>query len=175
MTNSCDDLEEIKIVLKTDEDTKITNSDKNYHCDFIHNSNQVDTHMPLILDDNIINFNVSRTIKSDLFLSVRNNKYDRVMQILSCNVPIDICDDNHNTILHMACRYNNKKIAKLCLKFNADLNVQNIFGYTPLHYCFMYNFYDLGAYLISKGAYDNIEDNLGRSCYDVWRVYPPTK
>lgn len=40
------------------------------------------------------------------------------------------------TILHYACLYNNYKVVKILLRKNADLNIQDKFNKTPLHYCY---------------------------------------
>ena len=38
-----------------------------------------------------------------------------------------------------------------------------------MHYCFAYQYDDLGSYLISKGADDSLLNYFGWSCYDGLR------
>jgi hypothetical protein len=37
-------------------------------------------------------------------------------------------------------------------------------GNTCLHYCFGYNYNELGEYLITKGADPNIKNKIGATC-----------
>lgn len=39
---------------------------------------------------------------------------------------IDAMDATGNTLLSIACQNNNKRIAKLCLRRDADINTQNV-------------------------------------------------
>ena len=55
-----------------------------------------------------------------------------------------------NTCLHIAAQNGNKRMLKVCLRWGAKVNAQNIQGQTALHYLFTYNYDKLGAYLISK-------------------------
>ncbi|KAG5189103.1 hypothetical protein JKP88DRAFT_243361 [Tribonema minus] len=70
------------------------------------------------------------------------------------------------TLLHVAAQNGNKRIAKLCLRRGANINVQNFNGQTPLHYAFGYGFESLGQYLISKGARDDVLNKDGLTCYE---------
>ena len=42
-------------------------------------------------------------------------------------------------------------------------------GNTPLHYLFAYKYDELAAYLIAKGARDDIDNVHGMTCYDGLR------
>lgn len=53
--------------------------------------------------------------------------------------------------------------ARLLIEKEADLNVQDNFGMTPLHYAVMKNNLELGSLMIEKGA-DNSEDVDPDSC-----------
>jgi hypothetical protein len=67
-------------------------------------------------------------------------------------------DAGGNTLLIVAAQAGQRRVVKQLLRRGADLNAQNGKGNTALHYCFMYNFRDLGEYLISKGADDTISN-----------------
>lgn len=56
---------------------------------------------------------------------------------------------------------NNKPMVKLLLRWGAEINAQNKQGQTPLHFCFAFQFDQLGAYLIEKGALDSIKNFFG--------------
>ncbi len=60
-----------------------------------------------------------------------------------------------------------KRVAKMVLRLGADINAQNKRGHTCLHYCFAYNYEELGEYLISKGADETILNELGATCREV--------
>ena len=74
----------------------------------------------------------------------------------------------------VACQNGLKRIAKLAMRHECDLNAQNLAGNTALHFCFMYGFGDeLSTYLLSKGADSSIKNKarLARSRlrFDVGR------
>ena len=54
------------------------------------------------------------------------------------SVRSQVKDEAENSLLHIACQNNHRRIAKLLLKFRADINQQNGKGNTPLHYCYAY-------------------------------------
>jgi hypothetical protein len=108
-------------------------------------------------------------IRKELFTRVLNNRFRQVEQMLAGGVPVNVRDERGNTPLHVACQTNNKKMAKLCLRWGAELNSQNAQGQTALHYCFAYHYDELGAYLIEKGASDSITNYFGWTCYDGLR------
>ena len=99
----------------------------------------------------------------------RHNKYSEAEQFLNqpeCTVPIDYQDEQGNTLLHIVCQNGNKQLVKLCLRRGADVNVQNLTGQTPLHFCYGYGYADVGDYLITKGADDTIKNQDGLTCYE---------
>ncbi len=75
-----------------------------------------------------------------------------VDSLLLSGIPVNVRDDNGNTLLHTAAQNGNKKLIKLALRYGADMNLCNFRGNTALHYCYKYgNAKTLGAYLIRKG------------------------
>jgi hypothetical protein len=102
-----------------------------------------------------------------LFSKVRNQRYEEVEDLLvSGKISPDVRDQYGNNILIVACQNGNKKMAKICLRFGANINAQNYKGNTALHYCFSYQYIPLGEYLISKGARDTIVNAFGLTCYE---------
>ena len=81
-------------------------------------------------------------------------------------LPIDYQDELGNTLLSIAVQNGNKRIAKLCLRRGANVNLPNNTGQTVLHYAYAYGFEDLAEYLKSKGADDRPKNADGLTCYE---------
>ena len=99
----------------------------------------------------------------------RHSKFSDVESLVNqpdWNVPIDFQDDMGNTLLHVVCQNGNRRLAKLCLRRGADINVKNLNGQTPLHFAFGYGYQDLGEYLVHRGADDSIQNKDGLMPYE---------
>eukprot|EP00466_Bigelowiella_natans_P003165 jgi/Bigna1/52930/estExt_Genewise1Plus.C_130129 len=107
--------------------------------------------------------------KRELFTKARNNRSTDVEQDFAKGTDPDTVDKHGNTVLHIACQNGHKRMIKVCLRWGANLNAQNMEGQTPLHFLFNYHYEDLGSYLISKGADDSICNNFGFSPYEGLR------
>ena len=84
----------------------------------------------------------------------RHGRVGEVEEMLLRGIPIDTVDDNGNTILHVGCQNGSKRIARLAIKYGADINKVNYAGNTPLYFAMKYGFgQTLGQWLISKGAH----------------------
>ena len=68
------------------------------------------------------------------------------------------------TRTHIARQNGNKRLLKMLLRSHAAIDAANKNGNTGQHFCFMYAYYGLGEYLISKGANDTIRNELGQTC-----------
>ena len=80
--------------------------------------------------------------------------------------PIDTPDAHGNSLLCIACQNGLKRIVKVLLRREADINFQNKIGNTPLHFCYAFGFTSLAEYLQSKGADPEILNDRGMSCYE---------
>ncbi len=107
--------------------------------------------------------------KKDIFSLARHARVSEVEELLIRGVPVTSRDDNGNNILSIGCQNGSKRIAKLALRFGADINEQNESGNTPLHYCSLYQKTSLGLYLIKKGADTSIRNNEGKLYSEVHR------
>eukprot|EP00291_Cryptomonas_curvata_P020411 CAMPEP_0172177402 /NCGR_PEP_ID=MMETSP1050-20130122/15416_1 /TAXON_ID=233186 /ORGANISM="Cryptomonas curvata, Strain CCAP979/52" /LENGTH=378 /DNA_ID=CAMNT_0012849917 /DNA_START=213 /DNA_END=1345 /DNA_ORIENTATION=+ len=103
---------------------------------------------------------------SKLFSRVRHNRYKEVEAILDSGVSPDVRDQYGNSLIILACQNGNKRIAKICLRRCCDMDAQNLRGQTALHYCYAFGYRELGEYLLSKGARDDITNDNGMTCYD---------
>ena len=105
----------------------------------------------------------------DIFSLARHARVSEVEELLIRGVPIASRDENGNTILSIGCQNGSKRIAKLALRFGADINEQNGSGNTALHYTALYQKDLLGQYLIKKGADTTVRNNEGRLYSEVTR------
>jgi ankyrin repeat protein len=82
--------------------------------------------------------NISLYLQGEtLMCAVSIGKLEDVEKILNNNcpskVPVNYLDKNQNTPLHSAVYYRKYNIAKFLLEKNANINIQNKYGETPLH------------------------------------------
>ena len=104
-----------------------------------------------------------------VFSRARHGRFDEVRAALDSGMGVDTRDKYGNTLLHIACQNGNKRLLKMLLRSHADIDAVNKNGNTGLHFCFMYAYYGLGEYLISKGADDTIRNESNQTCYEVDR------
>jgi len=100
------------------------------------------------------------------FSKARHGKRNDLIAMLDAGCPVDLKDEQGNTLLNIGAQNGHKSIIKALLRRGAALNTQNHNGQTPLHFCFTYGFTDLGNYLISKGADDTVQNFGGLTCYE---------
>lgn len=62
----------------------------------------------------------------EIFSLARHSRFDEVTDLLSHGVPANIRDQNGNTILSIACQNGNKRMAKVALRFGANINAMNV-------------------------------------------------
>ena len=105
----------------------------------------------------------------DIFSLARHARVSEVEELLIRGIPVTSRDENGNSILSIGCQNGSKRIAKLALRFGADINEQNESGNTPLHYCSLYQKTSLAQYLIKKGADTSIRNNEGKLYSEVNR------
>jgi len=99
---------------------------------------------------------------SVIFSFVRHNRYEAVEALVAQENDVLLAqDDNGNSLLHVACQNNNRRIAKLLLKSGISVNEQNKRGNTALHYCSQYGFMQLADFLLAQGADDTIPNEAG--------------
>ena len=107
-----------------------------------------------------------------VFSRARHGRIEEVRNALEGGMPVDSRDPHGNTLLLIACQNGQKRIVKLCLRYSAKLNATNRSGNTALHFCFMYAYYNLGDYLISKGCDDSLLNFAHQTCYDAAETGP---
>ena len=80
-------------------------------------------------------------------------------------IDIEQTDSKYNTLLTLSVKYNCFEIFKFLIEKGANVNTQNIYLNTPLHYAFaskLYKFIDL---LIINGADENLKNIYGKNYF----------
>lgn len=99
-------------------------------------------------------------------LAAKASNVAQMEDSLEENISVNIADKYGNSLFILACQQGSKKMVKLLLRRGAYMDQQNLAGNTGLHYCFAYSHKELGDYLISKGANDEILNMDGLTCYE---------
>merc|ERR1711988_300270 len=102
-----------------------------------------------------------------IFDLVRFNKYKDVEKLIKDGCPVDWRDSNGYTPLMVAAQNGLKRIIKIVMRYNCDLNAQNHRGHTACHLATMYDHGDLMEYMVSKGARDDILNEQGKTCHEA--------
>jgi hypothetical protein len=106
--------------------------------------------------------------RAALFGFARAGALEEVAALLSQGVSVSVLEtdddasDSGDQLAHVACRLNDKRLLKLCLKAGADMHAVNRAGDTPMHVCTASGFQDLARYLQSKGADPTIRNAKGQ-------------
>ena len=97
----------------------------------------------------------------DIFSYARHNHYKELEKLFLEGISPDSKDQFGNTLLIVAAQNNNKRILKICLRYGAQINMQNLMGNTALHFAKQYGYSEIFEYLIIKGADPNIKNLRG--------------
>lgn len=100
---------------------------------------------------------------TDLIYESMNGRKYIVELLISNKTDINTRDEEGNTPLISACKYNNIEIALILLNEGAKLNIQNIFGDTALIFASMWGYKDLVKLLINHRANIDIQNNEGET------------
>lgn len=107
-----------------------------------------------------------------LHAAVRAGHANVVKRILKEAKDVDVCaaDKEGQTPLHTLARYPKDSavtILEILHSVNQNLNVQDEYGNTPLHYAFLSNAGQLAYTLVMNGAQLNIPNKDGNSCFEL--------
>ena len=97
----------------------------------------------------------------DIFSFARHGHYKELEKLFLEGINPDSKDKFGNTLLIISAQNNNKRILKICLRYGAQINMQNIMGNTALHFAKEYGYNDIFEYLIKKGANPEIKNLRG--------------
>jgi len=79
---------------------------------------------------------------------------------------VDVRDKFGNTPLIVACQNGHGRLAKMCVRYGADVNAVNHKNNTPLHFTVQYGFNALGDFLVDKGANRDARNDEGKTPYE---------
>ena len=79
---------------------------------------------------------------------------------------VDVRDKFGNTPLIVACQNGHGRLAKMCVRYGADVNAVNHKKNTPLHFTVQYGFNALGDFLVDKGADRDARNDEGKTPYE---------
>ena len=134
------------------------------------NKNNLKRENKNIANEKIINSD--SVFRSLSFFTFRNNikQFVRFFEQFKDLIDIEKTDDKYNTLLTLSVKFHSFEICKFLIEKGANINTQNIYLNTPLHYAFaskLYKFIDL---LISKGADENIKNIYGQTCTECINI-----
>jgi ankyrin repeat protein len=137
-------------------------------------------HLAIIIRD----YNICKVIiESDIVINAKNISGETPLH-LACNIGminivkllldsgsyIDIQDDdNELTPIHYAINTNNIPITKLLINYNANPNLQDITGNTPLHYIIVEEMHEIFEYILT---YQPIKDKINMNIYNYENKLP---
>lgn len=107
-----------------------------------------------------------------IFQKIRHGRVNEAAAMLSgdgggAGVDPDVRDRFGNTPLIVAAQNNRKRISKMCVKAGVPLSAVNNMGNSALHYCYSYGYFELGEYLVSKGADPRVRNAEGKTPRDT--------
>ena len=102
-----------------------------------------------------------------LFKLFRKGNYDDARALLKRpGLSVDVRDKFGNTPLLVACQNGHGRLAKMCVRYGADVNAANAKKNTALHFAVQYGFDALGDFLVEKGASRDARNDEGRTPYE---------
>ena len=103
----------------------------------------------------------------NLFKLFRKGKYDDARALLKRpGMSVDVRDKFGNTPLLVACQNGHGRLAKMCVRYGADVNAANNKRNTALHFALAMGHVELGDFLVAKGADDGVTNNYGMSPFE---------
>jgi hypothetical protein len=97
-------------------------------------------------------------------------KFKKFFLLHLFNINLEECDEHENTLLMLSVIYNCKEIFDFLIEKGANINTQNIYLNTPLHYAFAHKNYKLVDKLIKNGADETIKNRFGQSYFESARL-----
>ncbi len=113
--------------------------------------------------------NSEKLFKSLTYLIYKNldDSFKKLFEEYKDFMNLEETDEKKNTLLILSVKFNNFKVFKFLIEKGANINTQNIYLNTPLHYAFANKYYKFVDYLINKGADENIENIYGKKYFDM--------
>ena len=96
----------------------------------------------------------------------KDDSFNKLFEEYQDFINLEDTDEKKNTLLILSVKFNNFKVFKFLIEKGANINTQNIYLNTPLHYAFANKHYKFVDYLINKGADENIENIHGQKYFE---------
>ena len=87
-----------------------------------------------------------------VFSWCRHGHHALLKAALERGMPVDVEDEDGNSLLAVACQNGHRKAAKALLRVHADVNQPNLKGNTPLHFCYTFGYGNIAQLLLSQRA-----------------------
>ena len=97
-------------------------------------------------------------------------KFKKLFFVHLFNIDLEECDEYENTLLMLSVIHNCKSIFDFLIDKGANINTQNIYLNTPLHYAFAHKNYKFVDKLIKNGANETIKNRFGQSYFESVRL-----
>ena len=107
-----------------------------------------------------------KNLNEKLFEAIRENKIDKVLELIEKGADIEARNKGGWTPLHIACSYGKTETALMLIEKGADIGARNNGGSTPLHYACAYGKTETALILIEKGADIEARNNGGETPLD---------
>ena len=91
--------------------------------------------------------------------------------MVEAGMPVDICDGDDQNALMKAADENQTDVVRYLLNNGANVNKQNSWGMTALHFAFNSNSTDAMRILLQHGARKDIKNGAGRKPMDPKIIY----
>lgn len=142
------DIESFKLLLKNNVDLNLVNNDKLTPLHYSIYKKNIDI-IKLIIENNINLDARTNTGETALHYACNFQLYDVVKLLLEKGADPNIQDYEHEITPLMYCIIlRNKKFIEILLKYKADINLQDYYGNSPLHYLINENDVELFDYFI---------------------------
>jgi ankyrin repeat protein len=118
-----------------------------------------------VMDDDLDNImELDYVGKSPLHIAIEQDNLEMVELLLEYNANTEIPTSNREYPVHLASQLvNNENIMELLIDYGVNVNHQDDFGRTALHYAIMNGNITMMEMLIEAGADPNIRDENGRT------------
>ena len=159
----------INILLQFGSDVNITNHKQQNSLHLAIQTTSVD------VCKKILNTNVNINARTDtgetaLHIACNEQLVNVVKLLIKFGININIQDYEYQfTALHYSVNLNNIKLTSLLLNANADPNIQDVLGNTPLHYAIIETNYNILDYMINKSSSKNI---INYNIYNITSKLP---
>lgn len=140
-----------KLLLKNNANPN-TKDNSNNNCLLLSVKYKNITTLKILIENNIININSTNNNKeTGLHFSI-NYKYDDIsFYLINKGIELNKFENVNRIIpLHQAIILQSNKIAKLLIDKNSDINYQDIYGNSSLHYCIIEKNYVIFEYIINS-------------------------